>query len=178
MVKRIQKLHKKIRDIRRDFQHKTSTNICKNHAMVVIEDLNVKAMSKSAQGTIECPGTKVKAKSVLNKAILDQGWYEFRRQLEYKSAWRGGVLIAVSPRNTSKTCAACGIVDAENRTSQENFLCVGCGHREHADLNASYNILAAGRAVIGLWRDSDGNSVKQEPIRVGSFDCLAGIPFL
>lgn len=58
---------------------KTSTLISKNHAMIVTEDLKVTNMSKSAAGTIETPGRSVKAKSGLNKSILDQGWGEFRR---------------------------------------------------------------------------------------------------
>ena len=80
---------------------KTSTTISQNHAMVCIEDLQVRNMSKSAAGTTESPGRKVRAKSGLNKAILDKGWAEFRRQLDYKLAWNGGHLIAVPPQNTS-----------------------------------------------------------------------------
>jgi len=60
-----------------------------------IEDLQVRNMSKSAASTSEAPGRNVKAKSGLNKAILDQGWLEFRRQLQYKLDWSGGMLIAV-----------------------------------------------------------------------------------
>ena len=71
--------------------------------MVCIEDLQVRNMSKSAAGTTESPGRNVRAKSGLNKAILDQGWAEFRRQLDYKLAWNGGHLIAVPPQNTSRT---------------------------------------------------------------------------
>lgn len=58
--------------------------------MIAIEDLKVSNMSKSAKGTAEQHGRNVKAKSGLNRAILDQGWHEMRRQLEYKQLWRGG----------------------------------------------------------------------------------------
>ncbi|MCE1019910.1 hypothetical protein LU640_20995 [Pseudomonas monteilii] len=68
--------------------HKTSTIISKNHAMVCIEDLQVRNMSTSASGSAEHPGKNVRAKSGLNNAILDQDWYEFRRQLDYKRAWK------------------------------------------------------------------------------------------
>jgi putative transposase len=70
--------------------------------MVCVEDLQIKNMSKSACGTLTLPGKNVRAKSGLNKAILDQGWYEFRRQLEYKQRWRGGMVIAVSPHIPAK----------------------------------------------------------------------------
>ncbi len=61
-------------------------------------------MSSSAKGTVENPGKNVKQKSGLNRAILDQGWGEFIRQLEYKLTWNGGQLIQVNPRNTSRKC--------------------------------------------------------------------------
>ena len=67
----------------------TLTAISKNHARVCIEDLQVRNMSRSAAGKADAPGRNVRAKSGLNKSILDQGWFEFRRQLEYKLAWRG-----------------------------------------------------------------------------------------
>ena len=100
---RVQRIHSRIGNARRDYLHKTSTTISQNHAMVCIEDLQVRNMSKSAAGTTESPGRNVRAKSGLNKAILDQGWAEFRRQLDYKLAWNGGHLIAVPPQNTSRT---------------------------------------------------------------------------
>ena len=141
-------LHQKIAHIRQDFQHKLSTKICKNHAIIVVEDLKIKNMSKSARGTLENPGKNVAAKAGLNKSICDQGWYEFRRQLEYKSYWRGGIVIEVNPQYTSQRCSHCQYIDARNRQSQEKFLCLQCQHEMHADVNAARNILAAGHAVM------------------------------
>lgn len=145
---KISRLHQRVAHARNDFLHKTSTIISKNHAMIVIEDLKVTNMSKSAAGTVEAPGRSVKAKSGLNKSILDQGWGEFRRQLEYKQAWRGGNVLAINPRNTSRTCPACSNVSAENRKTQPKFECVECGYAENADLNAAINILRAGHARL------------------------------
>jgi putative transposase len=105
---RVTKLHTKSADICRDFLHKISTAISKNHAVVCIEDLQVKNMSASARGTVENPGVNVKAKSGLNRAILRQGWSEFHRQLGYKLEWSGGRLVAVPPHNTSRECPQCG----------------------------------------------------------------------
>src|SRR5574343_601455 len=140
---RVQRIHSHIGNARRDFLHKTSTTISQNHAMVCIEDLLVRNMSKSAAGTTESPGRNVRAKSGLNKAILDQGWAEFRRQLDYTLAWNGGHLIAVPPQNTSRTCPCCGHVSAENRQTQAKFLCVECGFEENADVVGAINILRA-----------------------------------
>ena len=142
--RRIAVLHRHIADARKDYLHKVSTDIGKNHAMVAVEDLKVSNMSASAKGTAEQPGRNVRAKAGLNKAILDQGWFSFRRMLDYKLAWNGGWLIAVDPRNTSRECPACHHVDAANRTAQARFRCTACGFAEHADLVGAVNILSRG----------------------------------
>ena len=147
---KVRKIHSRIADIRKDYLHKISTAISKSHAMVCMEDLQVRNMSGSASGTRESPGRNVRAKSGLNKSILDQGWYEFRRQLEYKLAWRGGILIAVPPQNAqnTRTCPICGSVTAENRKTQARFRCVTCGFEENADVVGAINILRAGHARL------------------------------
>jgi len=147
-VKRITNCHQKIANIRRDFQHKLSTELCKSHAMIVVEALKIKNMSKSAKGDINNPGKNVAAKSGLNKSILDQGWYEFRRQLDYKSHWRGGIVVEVNPHYTSQRCSQCDYIHAKNRQSQSIFACMKCHREMNADVNAAKNILAAGHAVM------------------------------
>ena len=144
-VTRIQRLHKKIADSRKDYLHKATTWIAKNHGRIVLEDLKVSNMSQSARGTVEKPGRNVAAKSGLNKSILDQGWFEFKRQLAYKLAWKGGELLVVNPKNTSRRCQKCGFISAENRKTQASFVCISCGHKDHADLNAAKNILTVGQ---------------------------------
>ncbi len=161
---RVERVHARIARVRADFLHKATTAISKNHALVCVEDLAVRNMSRSAAGTREAPGHNVRAKSGLNKAILDQGWSEFRRQLDYKLAWSGGHLIAVPPANTSRTCPACGHVAAENRPTQARFLCVACGHAAHADVVGAINILARGHRVAACGEPvQSGRSMKQEP---------------
>ncbi len=145
---KVQRLQAHIANAREDFLHKLSTTLCKNHALIVIEDLNVKGMSASAAGTAKEPGRNVRAKSGLNKSILDQGWGMFRSMLEYKAKWLGGQVIAINPANTSRACSACGETDADNRQTQAEFRCVQCGHSDNADLNAARNILRAGLARI------------------------------
>jgi putative transposase len=130
----IQRIHVRIANVRRDYLHKASATISKNHALVCVEDLKVRNMSKSATGTPGHPGKDVRAESGLNKAILDQGWAEFRRQPDYKLDWRGGRLIAVPPQHTSQTCPCRGHVSADNRTTQAKFLCVACGYGNRADV--------------------------------------------
>lgn len=141
---RVQRIQHQIANVRNDFLHQASNIVSKNHAMIVVEDLRVKNMSRSASGNLKEPGRNVAAKSGLNKAILDQGWSEWRRQLDYKSAWKGGWLVAVPPANTSRECPVCGHTCAENRKSQSVFLCVACGHTENADTVASKNIRERG----------------------------------
>ncbi|HCR6665446.1 TPA: transposase, partial [Shigella flexneri] len=130
--RKIQRLHSCIANIRRDYLHKVTTTVSKNHAMIVIEDLKVSNMSKSAAGTVSQPGRNVRAKSGLNRSILDQGWYEMRRQLEYKQLWSGGQVLAVPPAYTSQRCACCGHTAKENRLSQSKFRCQVCGYTANA----------------------------------------------
>ena len=138
---RVQRIHCRIGNARRDSLHKSTTTISQNHAMVCIEDLQVRNLSRSAAGSPEQPGGKVRAKSGLNKSILDQGGFEFRRQLDYKLAWRGGHLIAVAPQNTSRTCPDCARVSSDNRQTQARFACVACGFEENADRVGAINVL-------------------------------------
>lgn len=145
---KVQRIHARVTNVRNDFLHKLSTQISKNHAIVCVEELQIGNMSRSAAGTSEAPGTHVRAKSGLNKSILDQGWCEFRRQLDYKLAWNGGWLVAVPPQNTSRTCPACSYVSGENRPTQAKFSCVECGFEENADVVAAINILRAGLARL------------------------------
>ncbi|RXV67556.1 transposase [Burkholderia stabilis] len=160
---RVQRIHSRIGNARRDYLHKATTTISKNHAMVCIEDLQVRNMSKSAAGNVEQPGKQVRVKSRLNKAILDQGWFEFRRQLEYKLAWNGGWLIAVPPQNTSRTCPACACVSAENRLTQAKFACIECSFEENADVVGAINVLARGHRVAACGEPvQSSRSVKQE----------------
>ncbi|WP_429500855.1 RNA-guided endonuclease InsQ/TnpB family protein (plasmid) [Robbsia andropogonis] len=163
-VKRFARIHAHIANARQDFLHKASHTISKNHAMIAVEDLKVSNMSKSASGTVDAPGRNVRAKSGLNKAILDQGWGEFRRQLEYKIAWRGGYFVAVDPKNTSRMCPCCEHVSKDNRKTQALFKCVACGHEANADHVGALNVLAAGHAVFACGgKVQSGHPQKQEP---------------
>ena len=160
---KIQNCHMRIANVRNDHLHKTTTTLCKNHAVLVVEDLQVKKMSQSAKGTIENPGRNVKAKAKLNKSILDQSWGEFVRQLTYKQQWMGGRVIKIAPQYTSLRCSNCGHTAKENRTTQARFACVKCGHTENADINAAKNIEAAGRAVLACGETAMAVSMKQKP---------------
>ncbi|MBO6225376.1 MAG: transposase, partial [Psychrobacter sp.] len=159
--RKIQKLHSHIADIRHDYLHKITTDISKSHAMIACEDLKVANMSKSASGTAENKGRHVKAKSGLNKSILDQGWGMMIDMLEYKQHWQGGLLIKVNPRYTSQTCSQCQHVSKENRQTQARFECVKCRYVANADFNAARNILAAGHAVLS----AEGGCSKGRPMK-------------
>ncbi len=98
---------------------------------------------------------------------LDQGWGEFRRQLEYKQAWRGDQVLAVPPRNTSRSCSVCTHVSAHSRRNQSQFRCVNCGFEDNADVVGALNVLAAGLAVLACGGTVRmGRPMKQEPAEV------------
>lgn len=125
---RLNRLHYKVGNVRRDFLHKESTKIAKVNSLVVIEDLNIKGMSKNRR---------------LSKHILDAGWGIFKTMLEYKTT-----VLKVDARHTSQMCFECGSVDSKSRISQAEFCCTSCGHLSNADVNAARNILSRGMALV------------------------------
>ncbi len=141
---KITKYHEKIAADRRDFLHKKSTAICENQAVICIEDLKIKNMSKTAKLK------NVKQKSGLNKSILDQGWGMFFDMLTYKQDWNGGRVIKVPPQHTSQKCPSCHHVAKENRLTQAEFVCVECGYKNNADVVGAINVLTRGLSGASL----------------------------
>ena len=159
---KITQLHSKIAHIRKDVIQQSSNDISKNHAVVFIEDLQVKNMSASAKGRKAKPGKQVRQKAGLK--VLDASPFELRRQLEYKTQWKGGLLVAVSPQNTSRKCPECRHTAAQNRKTQSNFVCVECGFSAHADWVGAINIKEAGLASLACSSSSHAtNASCQEP---------------
>jgi putative transposase len=175
--RKVQKVYARIGNCRRDYLHKATTAISKSHAMVCLEDLQVRNMSRSAAGSLESPGRNVRAKSGLNRSILDQGWFEFRRQLQYKLGWNGGMLIVVPPHNSSRECPACGHSEAANRTTQAQFRCVECGFSENADRVGAINILARGHRVAACGDTSPARGASaQEPTEANLYETVHAAP--
>lgn len=147
---KVARAHRKIRHARADFLHKTSTRLVRENDVIAIEDLNVAGMSRSAKGTIDQPGRNVRAKAGLNRAVMDAALGEFRRQLEYKAARAGKVVVVIDRwYPSSKTCSACGHLLNDLKLSVRHWKCPDCGTRHDRDHNAAKNILAAGLAVAG-----------------------------
>ena len=94
-------------------------------------------MTQSAKGDKEKPGKSVCAKAGLNRAILDKGWHHLETYLGYKAKKYGKSLFKVSAAYTSQECADCGHIHPDNRQTQAEFVCVHCGHTDHADRNAA-----------------------------------------
>jgi putative transposase len=146
---------------RKDFTHKLTCDLAKNHGFVATENLTVKAMTASAKGTEEEPGTNVAQKAGLNRGILDNTPGERSRQLDYKCKKLGSLHVLVDPWGTSQTCPSCTVRDPANRPGcGRAFACVHCGHQAHADKAAAINIerrgahelIAAGRAANSTGR--------------------------
>lgn len=157
---KLARLHARISRIRKDATHKLTTGLAKTYARIGIEDLNVHGMSKNRR---------------LARSIMDAGFYEFRRQLEYKARFYGATLV-VADRwyPSSKTCSCCGAVKAALVLSQRTFACDTCGIEIDRDLNAAINLekLAASSAVTACGEERSGvgrksrvkrASAKQEP---------------
>ena len=135
----VARIHEKIRNKRRDYIQKITTDIVKNYDTIVIEDLKVSNMLKNHH---------------LAHKIEHQSWFEFRRELEYKCEWYGKQLIVVSPNNTSRICSNCGQKNHEfdNLTQNEwlktrEWTCPTCHQHHDRDVNAAVNILNKGLTV-------------------------------
>jgi putative transposase len=123
---KVAKIHQKVANVRKDALHKLTTHLSKNHDEVVIEDLNVKGMSRNHK---------------LASAILDGGFYEFRRQLTYKCDWYGSKLTVVDRfYPSSKTCSGCQTVKKEFSLKERTYCCEHCELVIDRDLNAAINL--------------------------------------
>jgi putative transposase len=136
--------HRKVANQRRDLHHQIARQLVADYDVVVIEDLAVKNMSRSASGTLEQPGISVAAKRGLNRSILDAGWAQFASILIGKAEEAGRQVIKVNPRHTSQLHWKCGLRGDRDGVA---FWCPRCSETEHADLNAARNILRAGLAL-------------------------------
>jgi IS605 OrfB family transposase len=146
-------------DRRKDWAEKMTTEIVRRFDVIKVEDLRVRNMTRSAKGTREKPGRKVRQKAGLNRGILRSGWGVLVRRLEQKAPGR---VVKVNAAFTSQRCSACGHVDAKSRKSQARFVCTACGFACHADMNAAINI-AAGHAVTARGGFRSAGPVNREP---------------
>ncbi len=159
---KVAKAHAKVANQRKDFLHKLSSSIVHESQVICIEDLSVKNMSRNRH---------------LSKSILDSGWGEFVRQLEYKSQWAGRTLVKVGRFfPSSKTCSHCGCIKDHLNLSERNWTCSDCGVVHDRDFNASVNIKAEGTAVLARGEESSGSSAVRHLSETGL--CEAGIPVL
>ncbi|GAH69273.1 unnamed protein product [marine sediment metagenome] len=131
-------------DRRKDWVEKVTTDIARRFDTIRIEALDVRAMTRSARGTVEQPGVRVAQKRGLNRAISRSSWGLLAARLQHKAYGR---VECVPAAYTSQRCSVCGHVAPGNRKSQAVFQCEACtAGRCNADVNAARNI-AAGRAV-------------------------------
>ena len=169
---KVARAHRKVRNARRDFLHRASTRLVRAADLIVIEDLAVRNMVLNRH---------------LARVILDCGWGEFRRQLEYKCQWYGRRLVVIDRwYPSSRICSACGHRLAELSLSARQWSCPSCGARHDRDVNAAKNILAAGRAVAwgspgdacGAEVRHSGSSRVRSAVKQETRPARAGIPVL
>ena len=138
-VHRLARSREREANVRRDFLHKLSRRLVDAYDAIAIEALNLRAMTRSARGTIEKPGRNVKAKSALNRRILDASFGLLQQMIAYKAASAGTTIVVVDPRFSSQTCWKCGHCDRDNRR-RRRFACRRCGFTTHADIAAALEI--------------------------------------
>lgn len=135
------RLHVQVAGLRRNYLHQLTSVLARSFVHIAVEDLNVKGMVASARGTRARPGRQVRQKAGLNRRIHDAAFAEIRRQLEYKTRWYGGTMMAVDRfAPTSKICSECGWRNPNLTLSDRIFRCAGCRINTDRDLNAARNI--------------------------------------
>ena len=144
---KVQRVYQMEKFVRKDFNHKLSNTLARKYETVVMEDLNLRNMTRSAKGCVEKHGKNVAAKAGLNRELLRMAPGQLYVFIKYKVLRYGGKLVLVNPAFTSQTCHECGTVDRLSRKNQATFKCTGCGHSCHADVNAARNIRCLGLAA-------------------------------
>ena len=148
---KVNKIHKKVKNQRNDYQHKISRELADNFNTICLETLNVKNMVKNRK---------------LSKAISSVSWSSFITKLEYKIAENQGCLVKINPLYpSSKTCSNCGNVKDKLLLSERTYHCTECGFTIDRDLNASINILNAGLKMIEATDATTGTSLKNQSLR-------------
>jgi putative transposase len=145
--RKLAKLHRRLANQRRDFHHQTARKLIDTCDVIVVEDLAITNMTRSASGTVQAPGRNVAAKAGLNRSILDAGWGQFLAILLAKAEGAGRRVVKVNPRDTSIICCLCGARCARPR--QDTVICPVHGGMD-ADLNGACNIFT--RAGLGSGR--------------------------
>jgi len=152
-VAALARAHERVANARRDRAHKVARKIVDRAAVIAIETLRLRAMTRSARGTVEQPGRNVHAKAGLNRVVLDAGFGLLQQMIVAKAEEAGCAVVAVDARYSSQTCSRCGHVAAESRR-RRRFVCIACGFRVHADINAA--LVIRGRAELPARRERRG----------------------
>jgi putative transposase len=155
-----QKAERKIKNIRLDFNHKTSRDLVSQpQTIIVLESLNLKNMTRSVAPKQADDGTYLPngatAKSGLNKSLLHVAMGQLIQFTQYKALAEHKLVLQTPAPYTSQTCRKCKTVDERNRKSQAEFACIACGHQENADFNASGVIVEGGidRLIAGYFHE-------------------------
>ncbi|NGO46997.1 RNA-guided endonuclease InsQ/TnpB family protein [Streptomyces ureilyticus] len=153
-ARKVAKIHARIRRQRLDHAHKTALTLVRDYDVIAHERLNTAGMTKAPapkpdpeQPGVFLPNQRA-AKAGLNRSILDAGWGVFLAILTNKAESAGRTVVAVDPRNTSRTCPSCGHTAKENRLTQAKFQCTTCGFAANADHVGALNVL--NRAGLAL----------------------------
>ena len=147
---RLTREQRALRNARTTHLHDAANAIVRSASTIFVEDLRITNMTQSAKGTLDAPGTNVRQKAGLNRALADAAPGRLISMIAYKAESAGGQMIKVDPRNTSKTCSSCGTV-APKALSVRRHACP-CGADMHRDHNAAINIRKRGLAAHGAAR--------------------------
>jgi len=167
-ITKLQRIQRNIRNHRRTHLHDIANAIVRSASTIIVEDLKLKNMTKSARGSVAEPGMNVRQKAGLNRVLADAAPGRLISMIAYKAESAGGQMIKVDPRNTSRTCSSCGIIDVV-QLSRRRYRC-RCGLDLQRDHNAAINIKERGvvalrEAARGLGDDNVTGCGVRRPVK-------------
>jgi putative transposase len=160
---RLARLQRCIANARSTYLHQVSARLARDYAFIAVEKLQVKNMTGSARGTADEPGTNVRQKAGLNRALLDAALAKLISYTSYKAARAGGMMVKENAANSSQDCSSCD--ERVPKALSERIHRCSCGLVLHRDHNAAINILQRALKAHGRARPPGGANVGHQPVR-------------
>ena len=165
-LKRYERSREREANARRDYAHKVSRRLVDAADCIALERLKVVNMTRSAKGTVAAPGRNVRAKSAMNRVVLDSGFGLLQRMIAYKAESAGVTVVGVDRRFSSQSCYKCGCCDRGNRR-RRRFACQMCGFKTHADIAAALEIRRRAQKALSSEPSSGRESRSSRHAHVG-----------
>jgi putative transposase len=169
---RLARLQRRIGNARNTYLHEVSARLASRYELIAVERLKIKNMTGSARGTADEPGTNVRQKAGLNRALLDAAPAKLISYVDYKAERAGGLMEKYNAAFSSQDCSSCD--ERVPKALSERWHRCSCGTVLHRDHNAALNMLKRAKSAHGRARPPGDDNVGRQPVRrLGNTDAKA-----